>query len=236
MDVNSNSSVSGKLVHIGAEALVLVSVVFYLNGQLKSLKNEIRELRAKLEDQSEGTNKHLTKLYAMVDSLQSRPSFPTHLLGPNAFPISGGPDAGWGHGGHHLPRPVPIPVSTGLRQRHPKPAVSGKPQPSAKTGHSSVSSASRKPVHFAKPEAKIVEEIEDPELPDEDALDEELKNELAEMEALESVEENEESEEEKSEDPRQSKAPEQPAQDLSFVQSAIRPTARKHQPTVKKTP
>ena len=238
MEANSNSAISGKLVHIGAEVLVLVSVVFYLNGQLKSMKNEIRELRAKLEDQTEGMNRHLTKLYSMVDGIQSRPSFPSHLLSPGVFPGSPvSPEGGnWGHGGHHVPRPVPIPVSTGLRQRHPKVATAAKVQPSAKPSQSVPAKHSHKSVQFSRQEPIIPEEQEEPELPDEDTLDEELKNELAEMEAMESLEENEEEpEEEKTEHSRQSKVSEQPAQDLSFVQSAIRQTARKP-PIVKKTP
>jgi hypothetical protein len=231
MDANNNSNVSGKLVHIGAEVLVLVSVVFYLNGQLKSMKNEIRELRAKLEDQTEGTHKHLTKLYAMVDNLQSRPPFPAHLLNPGAFSMPPGPFEG-GHHNHFVSRQAP--AQMGLRKRRP-----GEENSNTKPSNAKVSSShtnSRKPVNNPKREVKIVEEVEDPELPDEDTLDEELKDELAEMEALESLEENEDdAENEKNENVKLSKALEQPAQDLSFVQSAIRPTARKSQPIVKKT-
>lgn len=235
MEANNNSSVSGKLVHIGAEVLVLVSVVFYLNGQLKSMKNEIRELRAKLEDQTEGTHKHLTKLYAMVDNLQSRPPFPSHLLNPGAFSLSPGSFEG-GHHNHFVPRQAPAPSQMGLRKRHPKAENTNTQPANSKVSGSGVNS--RKPVNNPRREVKIVEEVEDPELPDEDTLDEELKDELAEMEALESLEENEEddAENEKNENSKLSKALEQPAQDLSFVQSAIRPTARKSQPIVKKTP
>lgn len=245
MEANNNSAMSGKLVHIGAEVLVLVSVVFYLNGQLKNMKNEIRELRAKLEDQTEGTNKHLTKLYAMVDALQSRPTFPSHLLGP-IHP--GNPsDENWHHSGpRQMPHPgfhprqvAPVPME--LRQRRPKQANLYE-QAASKAKASQQAENYRKPSNNPKRELKIAEEAEEPELPDEDELDEELKDELAEMEKLEALEENEENEgDEESEEnsgnknSKLSKDLEPPAQDLSFVQSAIRQTARKHQPIVKKS-
>jgi hypothetical protein len=254
MEANSNSSVSGKLVHIGAEVLVLISVVFYMNGQLKSMKNEIRELRAKLEDQTELSNKHLTKIYAMVDNLQNRPSFPSHLLGPSPFSLSSGsPEGNWHehpsahsvhsthsahpsqHPGH--PRQVPIPVQIGLRQRHPKSGnVTEKPSNKSSNKPSQSSTNPRRPIANPKSEVRV-EEVEEPELPDEDTLDEELKEELEQMEAMEAEEnEDDDSENSNSENSRQSKETESPAQDLSFVQKAIRPTARKFQPIVKKTP
>lgn len=244
MEANNNSAMSGKLVHIGAEVLVLVSVVFYLNGQLKSMKNEIRELRAKLEDQTDGTNKHLTKLYAMVDALQSRPTFPSHLLGPNHFSIpSGSSDENWHHSGPRQSHPAfhPRQVPMELRQRRPKQANSYE-QATSKAKASQQAENSKKPANNPKREIRVVEEAEEPELPDEDELDEELKDELAEMEKLEALEENEETgENEENEDnsrnknSKLSKDLEPPGQDLSFVQSAIRPTARKHQPIVKKS-
>lgn len=58
-----------KIVHIAAEVVVLASITFYFNGQLKGLKSEIATLKAKIDEQNEASNKHLNNVYALLDKL-----------------------------------------------------------------------------------------------------------------------------------------------------------------------
>ena len=60
---------SSKIVHIAAEVVLLGGITFYFNGQIKSLKNEIKELKTKIEEQSEANNKHLNNVYSLLDKL-----------------------------------------------------------------------------------------------------------------------------------------------------------------------
>jgi hypothetical protein len=234
---------TGKMVHVGAELVVLLGVTFYLNGQIRSLKNEVRELRVKLEDQSEAVNKHLNNVYVVLDKLQNRPAFPgapfhgTNPFGPG--PVPAGRLSPWPAGGEPSPQRPARESQAGLRQRRSKPtpmSVPSKPKrpvptpkPSAK--HSARPAPSRPTL---APEPASVEE-EPEEQPDPETLDEELKEELAAMEDEETETVTEETsplydddEEEEEDGVSLVKALQRPTTDLSFVQAAIRQTPRRH--------
>lgn len=61
---------STKIVHIAAEVVLIGAVVFYYNGQLKALKNELREVKQKMQDETIERNKHFDNLYTVVDRMQ----------------------------------------------------------------------------------------------------------------------------------------------------------------------
>ncbi len=57
------------IVHIIAEVILIGGVIFYFNKQVKSLRNEIKELRQKLQDTQEINVKHFNNIYAGLDKL-----------------------------------------------------------------------------------------------------------------------------------------------------------------------
>lgn len=57
------------IIHIAAEVIIIGGVVFYFNNQIKSLRNEVKELRQKLQDSQEIYNKHFNNIYAGLDKL-----------------------------------------------------------------------------------------------------------------------------------------------------------------------
>ena len=236
---------TGKMVHVGAEVVVLLGVTFYLNGQIRSLKNEVRELRVKLDDQSEAVNKHLNNVYVVLDKLQNRPAFPgapfhgAHPLGPGPMPA-----------GRLSPWPAPSESSSpqrpasesqvGLRQRRSKPTPASVPSKSKRPASVPKTSAKHPPRPAPvrptpTPEPASVEE-EPEEQPDPETLDEELKEELAAMESEEAEVEADETsplyddDEEEEDGVSLVKDLQRPTTDLSFVQAAIRQTPRRQRP------
>lgn len=57
------------IIHIAAEIILIGGIVFYFNNQIKSLRNEIKELRQKAQDNQEIYNKHFNNIYAGLDKL-----------------------------------------------------------------------------------------------------------------------------------------------------------------------
>lgn len=64
---------TSKMIHMGAEIVLLGGIIFYFNGQTKTLKNEIKDLKVKIEEQQEVTNKHFNNLYAVIDQMKRAP-------------------------------------------------------------------------------------------------------------------------------------------------------------------
>lgn len=213
---------TGKLIHVGTEAIVLMGIVFYLNGQIKTLKNEVRDLRVKLEEQNQTVNTHLNKMYMTLDMLQSRSNgfhpgpFPGHL--PNHIPAS--------HQEHAVPdiglrnRKTNKQPDQSVQQTKPK-SVSFGTRPHARRVNSKI-----EPKRELKNEVHNVELDREEEAPTEDVLTDELKEELAAMEQEESQGEIEDGED----DDDLEVIPEPPMPDMSFVQSAIRQVPRRAAP------
>lgn len=72
---------TSKIIHVAAEAVLLGGVVVYFNNQIKSLKNEITELKNKLEKNNEIYNKHFNNIYTMIDKMGQNLSF--HMMKNN---------------------------------------------------------------------------------------------------------------------------------------------------------
>jgi hypothetical protein len=214
---------TGKLMHIGAEVVVLLGVTFYMNSQIRSLKTEIRELRAKIEEDSRESNKHLNSMYMVIDQLQKSRMHPfidgpTHGGGIPPWMLTQDPH----HGGHQPKNPRAEPMQLRNRKR-----------PNAS------------PIVAPKSKQKIVKFVEEEETrSDENNLDDELRDELKAIEDEDESEnsgqteatdtENSREEETEPEEPKPSKKQvkevEAPFSDLAFVQSAIRQVPRKQAP------
>lgn len=219
---------TGKLIHIGAEFIVLLGVTFYMNSQVRSLKAEIRELRAKIEEDTRETNKHLNSMYMVIDQLQKARTHPSIEEAMYAGKIPP-----WlmarGHEAHqHSKNPTnPIQPMQLRNRKHP------------------LSSHKIK----TKPIVKFQEEEQVQS--DENSLDEELRDELKAIEDDDETEnagqleapntenehtnevedESDETSNTKSQTKKQLKEVEGPFSDLSFVQSAIRQVPRKQNPS-----
>lgn len=211
---------TSKIVHICAEAVLLAGVTFYFNGQVKTLRNEIKDLKAKIEEQQETSNKHLNNLYAVIDQLRrSSPPTPT-------FQRSVPQD--------HAP--MKLQEQVGLRRRKPE-QLSQKEESKSKENFSagSKSKPNQQPArpshsshsghaHQARDQARAE--------PTSGALDEELGEELHELEEEETEEEPinsaSESKEEEDGEPKSPLKDMLPTtQDLSFIQAAIKPSTKK---------
>jgi hypothetical protein len=206
---------TGKLMHIGAEVVVLLGVTFYMNSQIRSLKTEIRELRAKIEEDARENNKHLNSMYMVIDQLQKS----------RMNPFIDGPTRGGG-------------IPPWMITQEPKPQAEPMQLRNRKRPNSSpvvVPKSKKKVVKFQE-EVKV-EEVNDldAELQDElKAIDDEDDSEnLGQLEATDTEvsRENEETESEPKASKKQVKEVEGPFSDLAFVQSAIRQIPRKQAPT-----
>lgn len=213
---------TGKLMHIGAEVVVLLGVTFYMNSQIRSLKTEIRELRAKIEEDSRESNKHLNSMYMVIDQLQKSRMHP-FIDGP----AHGGGIPPWvltqdpHRGGHRQKNPRAEPMQLRNRKR-----------------------PNESPIVAPKSKQKIVKFVEEETRSDENDLDDELRDELkaiededesensGQMEANDTENNREEETEPEESKPskKQVKDVEAPFSDLAFVQSAIRQVPRKQAP------
>jgi len=197
-----------KMIHVAAEVVLLGGVTFYFNGQIRSLRNEIKDLKAKIEEQQEMTNKHLNNFYAVIDKMNRSP------------PIQ-------------FQHPIPLPRqpqhdTMGIRRRRsPQDEEDVRPTPTTAVKHPIVKRSQPAQKRETQPIYTASEEK------DEDVLDGELQEELGELEEQEAQQElegyNSESgqvEENYSKDSGAAKSQLKdmyaPQQDLSFVQTAIR--------------
>jgi len=214
-----------QIAHIVSEVILLGGITFYFNGQIKGLKSEIRDLKAEIEKQAEANNKHLNNLYSLMDKMGgqlARTSTP-HAL--SLLP-------------HPIPRGQPPPTTELRRRRSPS-----SEQPTTRQPHQHTRTYDSRSRNHA-----VVEE-----LPTEDQdLDQELGEELQELEEEEeelesqqssttparksvtfstktptqssSLKSNKNNEQDEDDQESQLKDTSAANQDLSFVQSAIRPT------------
>jgi hypothetical protein len=60
-----------KIIHIVAEVILLGAVSYYLNSQIKSVRHEVKDLKAKLVVQEESFNKHINTLYGIIDKMNN---------------------------------------------------------------------------------------------------------------------------------------------------------------------
>jgi flagellar capping protein FliD len=206
---------TGKLVHMGVEAVVLLGVTFYMNSQIRSLKTEIRELRAKIEEDARENNKHLNSMYMVIDQLQKS----------RMNPFIDGPTRGGG-----------IPPWMIAQDPHNETRKQAEPMQLRNR---------KRPVAAPKPKQKIVKFQEEVKVEEVNDLDAELQDELKaiddeedsenlgqiEAQDTENSRENEEAEPEPKSSKKQVKEVEGPFSDLAFVQSAIRQVPRKQAPT-----
>lgn len=147
---------TGKIVHVAAEVILLGGIAFYFNNQVKSLRNEVRELKLKLEEITESNNKHLNNLYSLMDKMNR-----TMMTPPASF----------------FPKPS-MEGTMGLRQRK-KPAET--PPISRPAG----SGKKDKPVSFPPLEELDEEDVLDRELGEElTELQEEPEEEEAETDEI----------------------------------------------------
>ena len=220
---------TGKLMHIGAEVVVLLGVTFYLNTQIRSLKTEIRELRTKMEEDARESNKHLNSMYMVIDQLQK-----SRMLPFAEEPMHGGRVPHWmmhGPGPHQERKVLTEPVQP-MQLRHRKPPSTAIAKTKAKA----------KVVQFQDEEAIPTDETSlDEELRDElKAIDDDNTDDLGDLEASDTADEHASYSKDEADDESPApqtqgkkivKAPEGPFSDLSFVQSAIRQVPRKQAPT-----
>ena len=81
---------SSKLVHIAAEVILMGGISMYFNGQIKSLRNEIKELKTKYDEHTEATNKHLNNVYALIDKFSHADNMVGRPTQSHAPPVSEG--------------------------------------------------------------------------------------------------------------------------------------------------
>jgi hypothetical protein len=62
---------TARMIHVGTEIVLIGGIFFYFNNQIKSVKNEVKELKIKIEENQEAYNKHLNNLYSLIDKLNS---------------------------------------------------------------------------------------------------------------------------------------------------------------------
>ena len=60
-----------KIIHIVSEVILLGVVSYYLNGKIKSVKHEVKDLKAKLVLQEESFTKHVNTLYSIIDKMNN---------------------------------------------------------------------------------------------------------------------------------------------------------------------
>ena len=60
-----------KIIHIVSEVILLGVVSYYLNGKIKSVKQEVKDLKAKLVLQEESFTKHINTLYSIIDKMNN---------------------------------------------------------------------------------------------------------------------------------------------------------------------
>lgn len=86
---------TSQMIHIAAEVILIGGITFYFKNQIKGLKEQVRDLKAKIEENHDIHTKHTNNLYDMMDQIlktiqpQNMQQNVQQIIKPIRIPING---------------------------------------------------------------------------------------------------------------------------------------------------